>query len=576
MQSEGTRAPGAQPVRILVVDADTAQTKALCDTLRKHGYETAGFAASKLALAALRNAKFDLLLAELMMPEMDGIALLQAARETDPDLVGIIMTAEGTIASAVEAMKAGALDYILKPFELSVMLPVLSRALAVRRSRMENAELERLKQQSQQEVLLATSALQQSEAQLQAFMNNTPSIMFTKDLEGRYLHINEQFARSFGLKPENILSRTDTQIFSPEQAAQFRANDAGVLASGKAIEVEGAAMYGDGMHTSLVCKFPILDISGRIVGLGGTVTDITARKWLEVSLKQNEEKLRTIADRLPALIAEADTREITRFANPAYEDWYGLRRDQIIGRPAREMLGEEAYAAAKPYMDRALNGESVAYEREMTRNGKHRHLHVSYIPLFSPERTVTGFLVLGTDVTAQKALEFQLRHTAQHDPLTGVPNRALFQDRLHQALMRARRESRSIAVLYLDIDKFKAINDIHGHRVGDELLIGFVDRIRQCVRATDTVARRGGDEFVVLLEGLTKPEDAIPIAEKIVNSMHVPFLLQGRPVHATISVGVATARGGNIDEESLIAKADAALYRAKANGRDTFHVDVLA
>lgn len=133
----------AQPAHLLIVDDETAQMQALCDTLRDQGYETTGFTAAAPALAALRDRQFDLLLSDLMMPEMDGIALLQAALQIQPDLVGIIMTGEGTIATAVEAMKVGALDYILKPFKLSVILPVLARALAMRRLRRENAELER-------------------------------------------------------------------------------------------------------------------------------------------------------------------------------------------------------------------------------------------------------------------------------------------------------------------------------------------------------------------------------------------------------------------------------------------------
>src|SRR5258708_23670817 len=117
--------------------------RALCNTLPDHGYETTGFNDGESALASLKPAKYDLLLADLMMPRMDGIALLHAAQEIDPDLVGVIMTGEGTIATAVEAMKTGALDYVLKPFKLSVILPVLSRALTVRRLRVENKELER-------------------------------------------------------------------------------------------------------------------------------------------------------------------------------------------------------------------------------------------------------------------------------------------------------------------------------------------------------------------------------------------------------------------------------------------------
>jgi signal transduction histidine kinase len=160
----------APTARILIVDDEAAQMKALCDTLTDRGYATVGFTTGTAALAALREAGFDLLLADLMMPEMDGITLLRAALATDPNLVGIIMTGEGTIATAVEAMKTGALDYILKPFKLSVILPVLARALAVRRLRMDNAALEQRIREHTTQLAAANRAMEHANSAKDRFL----------------------------------------------------------------------------------------------------------------------------------------------------------------------------------------------------------------------------------------------------------------------------------------------------------------------------------------------------------------------------------------------------------------------
>jgi signal transduction histidine kinase len=160
------------PPRILVVDDEAEQMRALCNILPDHGYQAIGFTNAEVALANLRSASYDLLLADLMMPRMDGISLLQAAKTIDPDLVGIIMTGEGTIVTAVEAMKSGALDYILKPFKLSVILPVLARALTVRRLSIENKELEASVRERTIELEAANKELEATNRELEAFSSS--------------------------------------------------------------------------------------------------------------------------------------------------------------------------------------------------------------------------------------------------------------------------------------------------------------------------------------------------------------------------------------------------------------------
>jgi hypothetical protein len=189
------------PVKILIVDDETAQMKALCDTLKDHGFETIGFVSARAALEAMEKIKFDLLLTDLMMPEMDGITLLQSARQLDSNLVGIIMTGEGTIATAVEAMKSGALDYILKPFKLKAVLPVLDRALAMRRLRLENAILER-------RVRERTAELESANKELEAF-----SYSVSHDLRAPLRHI-DGFAGLLTRSNASTLSEADRRYLN--------------------------------------------------------------------------------------------------------------------------------------------------------------------------------------------------------------------------------------------------------------------------------------------------------------------------------------------------------------------------
>lgn len=182
--------------------------------------------------------------------------------------------------------------------------------------------------------------------------------------------------------------------------------------------------------------------------------------------------------------------------------------------------------------------------------------------------------MLGTtqDVTEQRAAERLLEHQALHDPLTGLPNRALFLDRLQHALTRARRPGSSLAVYFCDVDDFKDVNDSLGHDAGDELLIALPPRLREGLRAGDTVARFGGDEFVILCEDLDSEGEAIRIAERIAEAFGLPFELDGRPHHLSVSVGVVFVKGGEATATEVLRDADAAMYRAKGGGKGRFEL----
>jgi len=232
------------------------------------------------------------------------------------------------------------------------------------------------------------------------------------------------------------------------------------------------------------------------------------------------------------------------------------------------VLGEAVFEEIEGHFAQALRGYPVVYERSRRiANGELHHLQVKLLPDTDDEGNILGCFSVTTDITEHKLAEERIQRVAHHDSLTGLPNRLLFNDRLNQALVGARRDSRPFALLYLDLNDFKPVNDTLGHGAGDELLRQAAGRIRRQVRESDTVARVGGDEFTVILPHIAGREEADLVAAKIVAALAIPFGLgePRREVHVGISIGIAVYPADARDAETLIKAADANMYEAKQN-----------
>ena len=316
-------------------------------------------------------------------------------------------------------------------------------------------------------------------------------------------------------------------------------------------------------------------VDGAVVGYVGSVDDITARREAEQALQASESRLRTIADTMPAWIAYIDRLEIYQFTNAAFERAFDLTREQVKGRNIRDVLGDAGYEKVKPYVDRVLGGQPVTFEREQLVDGGIRWVEASYVPEIDGEsQEVVGFHAMLRDVTAQKVEKQRLLRLSQIDGLTGLANRVGFEQHLRDAMTEARQSGQALAVMYLDIDHFKQINDTHGHAVGDAVLLAFAQRVKGTLRKTDMVARLGGDEFVVVMEHMLDQKTATRLAAKTLQAIRQPmaFADDGEAIAVTASIGIAFFDGGAIAAGQLVAEADAMLYDAKRSGRNGIRV----
>ena len=290
-------------------------------------------------------------------------------------------------------------------------------------------------------------------------------------------------------------------------------------------------------------------------------------------LRHSEEELRTITDNIPAMVAFVDTDQRYRFVNRNYQRWLGLRPENMIGRTAMEVYGEAHYRQLQSHFDRALEGQTFSVEHRITgidfAHG--RWLNIMYMPKVAPDGSVSGVYVLSSDITEVMVAERRALFLAEYDELTALPNRAAFQVAVGKALEHGHREARQFAVIFVDVDRFKVINDTLGHAAGDHLLQTLAARMKQVVRGQDLVARMGGDEMCLLLHDVRDAAHAGEIAERVLSSLRTPVELRtGMQHHITVSAGIAIFPQDGTDVATLLRHADIAMYRAKAAGRDGF------
>ena len=393
--------------------------------------------------------------------------------------------------------------------------------------------------------------------------------------DGRFLDVNRSFLEMFGFRRDELLRRNARDLYVDVADRHRFQREIERFGSVRDYEVGLRRRDGSVLH-ALLSAAAFRGTDGEVLWYQGIIHDFSARKEAEDALARSEHFARTIVSSVGEGVIVYDREFRYQVWNRFMEELTGLKAEQVVGRDALESFPHLREYGIDTLLQRALAGERVQSEDTPYRvpeTGRDGWVTAYYSPHKAPDGEIIGVVAIIHDVTERKRAEDQLLHNAFHDSLTGLPNRALFLDRLERLIKHVHRHPEyTFAVLFLDLDRFKVVNDSLGHGVGDDLLIAIGHRLEACLREGDSVARLGGDEFAILLDDVKDVNEATRVADRIERELTAPFFLRGHEVFTSTSIGIALSSLSYSKPGDLLRDADTAMYRAKSGGRGRYEV----
>jgi diguanylate cyclase (GGDEF)-like protein/PAS domain S-box-containing protein len=415
-------------------------------------------------------------------------------------------------------------------------------------------------------------ALEQQMHFTRALLDAIPNPVYFKDSEGRYGLYNRAFDELFSAG-RNWIGKTVLDVYPAEYAREHVDRDRTLLERPSSTTYEMLVpVAGGDKRQMLFNKVSFVDRRGEVAGLIAIITDVTRYKETERALEASEARFRVLTESSLDLISVIDADCRILYQSPALRTLLGYEPGETVGRKVVELVHrddvDQVEAAIRRVIEARHSAEPVEF-RLRHRDGMWRTFEsLGTNCLANPH--IGGVVFNSRDVTDRKVIQQRIQHLAYHDNLTGLPNRSLLQDRLAHSIARAERSSKKVAVLFIDLDNFKNINDTLGHDIGDELLRQVSRRLSECVRLEDTIARQGGDEFIVLLDSLEDSRGASIVAQKILNTLRQAFVLTGTEQHVSGSVGIALYPEDGRDAQTLMRNADTAMFHGKGLGKNTY------
>ncbi|MBM7868083.1 EAL domain-containing protein [Heliobacterium gestii] len=543
---------------ILVADDDRAMRLLVRRALEKDGYAVIEAEDGAAALETYEKAEPDIVLMDVLMPGMDGFAVCAALQKLPRNrrVPVLMITGLEDDASVEKAFASGATDYITKPLHWAVLRQRVRRLLLARQTE---------------------KNLSARETQLSAVASALGEGLIVLDAEGRLTLINPEAERLLGWSMAELLGRNVHPIIHNRryEGALLPESDCPVL---KTID-DGKTYRSDEEYFTRKdgALFPVslvstpLRVNDRIIGAVAAFRDISERKEVEEKLLLAAKVIENTTEG----IMITDAKGIIQSVNPAFCRSTGYTESESIGNNPRLLKSGRHDGQFYRKMWCSMQ-ESGQWQGEIWNRRKSGELYAAWLTVSAIKDShgrTTQYAAVFSDMTEDRRNQERIKHQAYHDALTDLPNRLLFIDRLSQALAQANRNHHMLAVLFLDLDRFKQINDTYGHALGDLLLQGVAGRLRSAVRDSDTVARLGGDEFTILLPQISTVEDAAKVAQKILCSFRHPWTFEGIPPFCTTtSIGIAVYPSDGEEAETLMHNADAAMYRAKEQGRNHYQL----
>ena len=393
------------------------------------------------------------------------------------------------------------------------------------------------------------------------------------------LYISPTYEKVWGRSCQSLYENPQSWLFAihPEDSFKAIATIETQFRTGDDFEEEYRIIRPD----SSICwvrvrAFPVRDVMGKVNRFVGIAEDITKRREAEEALRKSEEQFRLTFEMAPIGMAISTLEGKFQKVNQALCDALGYSSAELLELSFVEISHPEDWEIHRNLERKLIQSEETNFQIEkrfIAKNGRIVDTLLKVLLVYDADDRPLHFNNQIVDITERKSMEQQLLHDALHDALTGLPNRALFMDRLEQQLKKSQSQTNHLfAVLFLDLDRFKVVNDSVGHLVGDKLLIEIAHRLEKSISPTDTVARLGGDEFTILLENISSKSEATLVAESIYQTLTFPFYIDGYELFSTASIGIALSSQGYEKPEDMLRDADLTMYSAKEQGKARYEV----